>query len=94
MKHTDGPWIHRKDYDGVWHIDSEDGDEWIAKTVPMRDLFTKDTEADARLIAASPDLLEQLVIARDALSIWLPKDLISRLDPIDAAIAKATGEGA
>lgn len=47
---------------------------------------------DARLIKAAPDLLEACKRARDCLKNmgmdWLGKDA----DPLDAAIAKATGE--
>lgn len=43
-------------------------------------------EADARLIAASPDMLVALQLARDALGANAARDAV------DAAIAKATGK--
>lgn len=45
--------------------------------------------ANARLIAAAPELLKMLNLARDALRIWAPKD--AHLTQIDAVIAKAEG---
>lgn len=60
-KFTLGPWKTYKDIYGSWRIDAADGSAWIAKTVPIRSLETGmaefDTEPDARLIAAAPDLL-------------------------------------
>lgn len=50
-------------------------------------------EANARLIAAAPDLLRYLKEARRTLEMW--KDVapaVSLCADIDAAIAKATGE--
>ena len=94
-KHTPGPWSYRK-----WsnHSDqnllegfsiSSDG-----RLVPMNtaegDIY--ESEANARLISSSPELLEALLIARDhidmnALKVSHCKDFAKLL----AAIAKATG---
>lgn len=73
--HTPGPWKAEKDAKGRWSIDAKDGSAWIARTFPMCDLKTNmalfDTEADARLIAAAPELLETLQnIANCNLSNW------------------------
>jgi len=63
-KHTPGPWSAERGAYGDWFINAADGSVWIAKTVPMRDLMTKlaifETEHDARLIAAAPDMLAAL----------------------------------
>ena len=90
-KHTPGPW--RAD---AWNFHSRTtvraGDETIAECHGHgRDRHQ--CEADARVIAAAPDLLEAL---EDAL------DLIESISPVEgdtvrkarAAIAAATGEAA
>jgi hypothetical protein len=50
-----------------------------------------DPEADARLIASAPDLLDQCI---KALAAWEGSGPAIFLDDLRAAIAKATGEAA
>ena len=93
-KHTPGPWVARKDYRGVWLLDAHDGSAWVARTVPPLDLSSKkamiDTEGDARLIAASPDLLDALKWAvKSRPDYWVGTYQYERAL---AAIEKATGE--
>jgi len=53
------------------------------------------TQANARLIAAAPDLLEVLQDLKESASYWGEYDVpIGIVDRINAAIAKATGEAA
>jgi hypothetical protein len=88
MKHTPGPWILDLGvYSNVVLIDSNATNGAVGEIVDCRN------RADARLIAAAPDLLEALKVARhmiveDGTPIgWS----VSRLDEV---IAKATGEQA
>lgn len=78
-KHTPGPWI----YDETWAlINAEHGSE-IAAVHAARG--TKgEPQANARLIAAAPDLLAALVDAYERLT--------GDRSMIRAAIAKATGQ--
>ena len=105
-EHTPGPWSKAEKLNGLWwHISSEytvggkhtaSGRQAIAcvhgeskkGSLAYAEMF----EANARLIAAAPELLEALLIARDhidmaelEISHW--KDAAK----IRAAIAKATG---
>lgn len=58
MKHTPGPWETKEDGYGYWGIYDRSG-ECIAETTERED------EANARLIAAAPELLRLLRIAHD-----------------------------
>jgi len=97
--HTPGPWGANLAPDGTWRIDSADASHWIAKTVPMRNLTTKmaefDTSADARLIAAAPDLLNacmQVIQEFEQFRKEVPADTPTSpcIATVRAAIAKAT----
>jgi hypothetical protein len=81
-KHTPGPW----EFSHTWV-------QTVDKKTPIANFnFYASTEANARLIAAAPELLEAL------------RNIISDIEPTDpndrlwvgarAAIAKATGEQA
>lgn len=70
MKHTPGPWTasHRKTQKpgasicGVFWDSNADWSKWDWVIVAEgRDDWTNDVEANARLIAAAPELLEALV---------------------------------
>jgi hypothetical protein len=96
---TPGPWKATKDRHGAWQIDAANGSAWIAKTVPMRSLTTGmaelDTEDDARLIAAAPDLLEALQNLLIRFQRRRPGVWGESTEPViaaRAAIRKATGE--
>jgi len=104
MKHTPGPWfadkkgsIWRRPYKDLYEYGGHvSGDKPIAMV--MKGWYADyeqgyPVEANARLIAAAPDLLEALELARDhidmaALEVSHCKDA----ERIRAAIAKATGE--
>lgn len=108
-KHTPGPWYIGKDFsDQGRHIYAaqkvrhEDGDEWhplIASTDDDERLI--DWQANARLIAAAPDLLEALKeIAADYADRFDLDDPSTNpgikytIKQARAAIAKATGASA
>lgn len=83
MTHTPGPW--RADGEDVFSGHTCQATH-IANANPIRDMFRRTAEANARLIAAAPELLEAL---KDALAVhgdtysWGAKAL--------AAIAKVEG---
>jgi hypothetical protein len=83
-KHTPGPWVQRKG-----ELKGSDGNNvcvWgLGLAHCSRDAVA---EANARLIAAAPDLLEALkeIVQRNEIQHWF------NLDQARAAIAKAEGE--
>ena len=86
--HTPGPWEWAEDVDG-WGREGLSPDV-IRPTVNER---IRVDDANARLIAAAPDLLDALKIAMDYMSFHNGEyDCQDQLDLINAAIAKATGE--
>ena len=92
-KHTPRPWRVGVPIAGkinVSHLDCTPGVItqnlcWVA----ARPTWVEEGKANARLIAAAPDLLDALLYARRFLK---PKEVDMAF--IDAAIAKATGEQA
>ena len=106
-KHTPGPWAIRDHWadDGAFEVYPTRGGkkpkfgEWAA-LAEVREYGpdeAPEAEANARLIAAAPDLLEALKESRMKLQ-WFaesyPHDIAAPnfFASIDAAIAKATGE--
>ena len=98
-KHTPGPWTQgtsRAGKECVWLNGRTEPDHGMG---PEHTWIDCCTEANARLIAAAPDLLEALQSAERAMSNKhfaaevLAHDSIVR-EMIRAAIAKATGEQA
>jgi hypothetical protein len=90
-KHTPGPWepvLQMDAYPGIpISIRSSHGNVLVAAT---------QHEGDAFLIAAAPELLDALRLARQELA-GLPRSLgyyFTHIPKIDAAIAKASGESA
>lgn len=85
-KHTPGPWAVESDTDIV----SDSGDFVASCHEPGSDVSTAREYANARLIAAAPDLLAALQAIMDDPD---AVDHILHLDAVaaDAAIAKATG---
>lgn len=91
IKHTPAPWVtEQPEGKGYVWVSSSDGSRGNLATVWCAD---GNAMANARLMAAAPDLLEAL---KDSL------DLITTISPLEgdtvkkarAAIAKATGEAA
>lgn len=58
-KHTPGPWSVSKDGDD-YNITYNDDGNWLATVYDDDDPFEGRPEADARLIASAPELLEAL----------------------------------
>jgi hypothetical protein len=84
-KHTPGPWAYRKAFDTsqTFYIEGPDG-SWLCKSTISA------TEANARLIAAAPELLEAL---KDAMAtfanVQFPHGEYRFMGMARAAIAKA-----
>lgn len=94
-EHTPGPWVVDRDPYGravyIQHPDTKVNGGWVVATV-----WGDDKEANARIMAAAPDLLAALQACSDRMAelqkhtnyplAW-PRELAR------AAIAKATGQG-
>lgn len=94
-KHTPGPW----EWDGsVWNYDSENEAPWLVQSGSDHRVFVllgsikANKEADARLIAAAPELLEALqMLVADFGDYPASERPCLAFDKARAAIAKATG---
>ena len=91
VKHTPGPWFATKDsaYNAICHV----GRAWNIGTYLALSNFG-DVDADARLIASAPDLLEALNSLVTSLADNDDEGLIEhapQMQAARAAIAKATG---
>lgn len=98
-KHTPGPWVLMPEFHGdhgqYYITDEADGSE-IASVTAWIGEHRAEAEANARLIAAAPDLLSALVMLRDADDIGVREGYSGGMGPeqrfhVDAAIAKAEG---
>lgn len=100
-KHTPGPWIvrvlergdvarHPKGYKTIVDLDQPNGiGQRSAGTLIV---FGDEGEANARLIAAAPEMLEALKAMADFASNQLsPEGRLNALGKMDAAIRKAEG---
>lgn len=99
FKGTPGPWRvseKRGDLIDIRHENNEPGAMSLnLAQVVARQSWLKEAEANARLIAAAPELLEAL---QDVISTWVDEDMADITDAEEqslikalAAIAKATG---
>ena len=93
LKHTPGPWVIHGNFTEIHPHDDPDGNQVIADVDP--DCEMSNREANARLIAAAPDLLEALEAMvttwegpRELAAIRFAQNVIAAR----AAIAKARGE--
>ena len=98
-KFTPGPWRIRSGRSGVKSdISCEDRPDTLATTA-FHGWTTNELEANARLIAAAPEMFEALKITMDSVAILAtgrcPADLVQErialLEQARAAIAKAKG---
>jgi len=83
-KHTEGPWEARQSVRGYWFIEHQQGGE--AYTLTKLDC----SEADSRLIAASPELLAAAEAALGELEGY--ESAKQTVEKLYDAIRKATGE--
>lgn len=88
-KHTPGEWV--VNYDEVC-VRSDADDQSFGMLVPIAAVMDDNQEANARLIAAAPDLLAALQEAKHMFAGEYPSHPTT--ERIFSAIAKATGEGA
>lgn len=93
-KHTPGPWeavFNDSGDHGTHYIVCESGviGYWHGHKSHHTDNFWRISEADARLIAAAPELLEACIKAREWLDGWASAD--PYIGVLETAIAKATG---
>jgi len=86
--HTQGPW-DAEDTTFGFVVEDPSGKEIadISGAYHHRDEFT----ANARLVAAAPDLLRELRSMLEGHGCWA-EEICDSCDPARAAIAKATGE--
>lgn len=85
--YTPGPWTYAKDSCGKYSKEGECGGGYYIREVPANGHgFEK--EADARLIASAPELLEALRNARACCDYQYDLQIVKILD---AAILKAVG---
>lgn len=89
-KHTPGPWHYFETADGRCRVKPLNGKYIVAECSAMEPQC-EEQRANARLMAAAPDLLEALKAARRFV-VSSHEPVGSELDDIDAAIAKAEGE--
>ena len=101
MKHTPGPWYpHKYTPAGIaWHVSTraDDDDNKRDYSRVCRTTDSQTAEADARLIAAAPDLLAacETVYAAFGLNDTLPLGFPPKLEiMLKAAIAKGKGGAA
>ena len=89
--HTPGPWtFNGRTVRGPHPKDPEGRTRIVAEAIWDRGTYVDDAEANARLIAAAPELLEALeALVLDESKEYIPTRL---WDAARAAIAKAKGE--
>lgn len=93
-KHTPGPWVIGDDHPSVCRISSQGSDQIGAMDIAPFGLA--EAMANARLLAAAPELLEALRSCRDRLA-QLPGSAVPTTPTyeliacVDAAIARAEG---
>lgn len=89
-KHTPGPW--KVSFTNISEVKAENGAR-IAKCDKLNGLVN--LQANSRLVAAAPELLEALQLGKDFLigsTAWTQAQADELTEKICAAIAKATGE--
>ncbi len=96
MKHTKGPWVIHES-NAIVGEKLDDHPIWLRPVIAR--FATGVRPADARLMAAAPELLEALKITRGNIASLGPAGALTPYTPyqewlamVDAAIAKATGE--
>ena len=86
--HTPGPWTLRNHPKGGYNIGDNNGDTSFARISDHWNNY----EADARLIAAAPDLLEAVKrLIKDLEPAYMPGSIPGSIEAGCAAIAKVEG---
>ena len=96
-KHTPGPWkIFKGTRNDVLltRVERKDRFHGIVNeaNLPLAEIILGSTDANARLIAAAPEMLEALEIAVKFFTDNYPKGELSWMEKLEAAIRKAKGE--
>ena len=86
--HTPGPWFYNRDEGGMHGHVISTGDYIICDLPEAGDGAAPHTEANARLIAVAPDLLEAAVLVTER---WESGDLAEAVRMLDDAVAQAKG---
>lgn len=86
--HTPGPWTHHPEDNIITDASGRRLIEWQARSVSVS---VEERDANARLIAAAPELLEALAALIGCIDHGSDNPTL-KLDAARAAIAKATGE--
>lgn len=82
--HTPGPWIARMNCDVI------SGDRLVADCMTG---WLKEDRANARLIAAAPEMLNMLIEISESAQYWSEYDVpIGIIDRLNAVINKAKGD--
>ena len=82
--HTPGPWIARMNCDVIA------GERLVANCMTG---WLKEGRANARLIAAAPEMLDMLIELQESAQYWSEYDVpIGIVDRLNAVISKAKGE--
>lgn len=90
-KHTPGPWEWD---DTVWNYDQEQSAPWLVSTdhIILSGQIKCTSEANAKLIAAAPDLLELAQLVYNSFSGGLVMTFSDAdVEAFGSAISKATG---
>lgn len=93
MAHTPGPWtyFYKHKYD-EWHVSVPISGSSMRFGIFDDGIHSENPEADARLIAAAPEMLEALELVVGSLSFDREDDASKEvMRRVDAAISKAEG---
>lgn len=97
-KHTPGPWVLDNAEEGDWFRYVMAADSQIGRVdLGNRGFISQHGEANARLIAAAPEMYEAIAAIATAMNLgYIPNEILSEGSPIlkwlRAAIAKAEGK--
>ena len=84
MMHTPGPWKARMNCDVM------SGERLVADCMTR---WLREDRANARLIAAAPEMLEVLIELQESAQYWSEYDVpIGIVDRLNAVVSKAKGE--
>src|SRR5690242_14169548 len=85
---TPGPWEYCYDGSSTWSVGQAADPQEMPPYVCIMDRNDRRAQANARLIAAAPDMYEALKFVR---RLWAKDDSCEEILAIDAALAKVEG---